>query len=158
MENNIIINLQKLNIKNLMLFISFPFNTRNFIILIIILFCFNILEGKHLYIVFIAVLFKTIIKLLVNRERPYIQNKNIKNLSNHNYNSLFSKKSFPSGHTMVATILTFILINKYHYNEILYIIPVLVGISRIYLGVHYPSDVIIGFIIGYVFSFMTLNC
>lgn len=59
--------------------------------------------------------------------------------------------SFPSGHTMMATslyiILAFILWrNAKNSGRVLYIIAAIfmigmIGVSRIYLGVHYPSDI-----------------
>lgn len=68
--------------------------------------------------------------------------------------------SFPSGHTMAATVvfglIGYILITsgalKNAYNAIIFIattsLVLLVGMSRIYLGVHYPSDVLGSILIG----------
>jgi len=64
--------------------------------------------------------------------------------------------SFPSGHAMVGLILYgflsyVIYLEKQSFNWLSYIIIfliVLVGISRVILGVHYVSDVIGGFAIG----------
>lgn len=67
--------------------------------------------------------------------------------------------SFPSGHSMVSTAFYGFLIylifknvkNKYiKWISIssLFILIILIGISRIYLGVHYTSDVMAGFVIS----------
>lgn len=65
--------------------------------------------------------------------------------------------SFPSGHAMISIffyLTIIILINKSNFkcknilNLILLLIIVLIGISRIYLGVHYFSDVIGGYLIA----------
>lgn len=67
--------------------------------------------------------------------------------------------SFPSGHSMISmAFYCFIiyLICKYVNNKILkyFLIGllgsliILIGVSRVYLGVHYVSDVIAGFIIS----------
>ena len=77
--------------------------------------------------------------------------------------------SFPSGHSMASTafyglIIYFIAknvknkkIRDISYIALIILIP-LIGISRIYLGVHYASDVIAGFIvsIGYLIVYITI--
>lgn len=64
--------------------------------------------------------------------------------------------SFPSGHSERAfsalTILNF-LYNK----KILYVLAVLVAISRIYTGMHYPFDVLIGSLNGILIGMIVLK-
>jgi membrane-associated phospholipid phosphatase len=67
--------------------------------------------------------------------------------------------SFPSGHTLNSTV-TYGLVALYAWRSrlapavrtvvvgLLVAIPILVGLSRIALGVHYPSDVLAGWLAG----------
>jgi membrane-associated phospholipid phosphatase len=60
--------------------------------------------------------------------------------------------SFPSGHEAVATAMAltlwFILPRKWRWLSVAWI--VVVGVSRLYLGVHTPNDIVGGFAIGLV--------
>ncbi|MBQ5590651.1 MAG: phosphatase PAP2 family protein [Clostridia bacterium] len=102
-------------------------------------------------LLFVALILETIIckgvlKFLFERVRPYD--------FVGGYDLLIPKLSsfsFPSGHTMSsvvsATVLT--LCNK-KYGLFAIPIAVLISFSRLYLYVHYPSDVIIAAILGII--------
>lgn len=95
-----------------------------------------------------------VLKHIVQRERP-------------NINRLIPEKgySFPSGHSMMSMAfygMLIFLIFKYVKNTalkwtlivILTILLSTIGITRIYLGVHYPSDVIGGFLVSLTYLFI----
>lgn len=95
-----------------------------------------------------------ILKLIFSRTRPI----DINIITETGY-------SFPSGHAMISLaiygFLAYLLWKSdYKYKKIgvslLVLLIVLIGISRIYLGVHYTSDVIAGFIVslGYLLLFI----
>lgn len=59
------------------------------------------------------------------------------------------KFSFPSGHTLHAVVFSLVATGYYPQLAII-VVPfaVIVGLSRVVLGLHYPSDVIAGALIG----------
>jgi len=108
----------------------------------------------------ISVLLNLGIKALFQRERPLIDNRLIDVIG----------YSFPSGHAMVSMAFYGFLIylayvywnnKKYKWPIIilLMVIILIIGTSRIYLGVHYLSDVLAGYLISisylivYVYGF-----
>lgn len=115
---------------------------------------------KHEAVLFLTVLaiglfLNILLKMIFQRPRPEFDP--ILDMS--------TSYSFPSGHAMngfifYSTLAYFV----YHFtrNKVLSIAAIcvalvlilLIGLSRVYLGVHYPSDVLAGFIAGF-FVFVT---
>ncbi|MGE8078299.1 phosphatase PAP2 family protein [Peribacillus loiseleuriae] len=85
-----------------------------------------------------------IVKKIFPRKRPYL----IVEKTNFHANPL-QDHSFPSGHT--TSIFSVIIPNVLFIPVIAFILlplGMLVGLSRIYLGLHYPSDVLAGVVLG----------
>lgn len=100
-----------------------------------------------------AIVLNASFKLLFQRERPELWNLLA-------YESTFS---FPSGHSLITSAFVVFVIGllwntKWRVQSliggILYV--VLIGFSRLYLGVHYPSDVMAGWCLGVAWGLFVL--
>lgn len=118
---------------------------------------------------------KTVYYIIINMISIFLLNDFLKHIIHRarpvGYNLINeSSYSFPSSHTMCSTMLFSFLIYlvyknvnnkilKYILMIILFIILVLICISRVYLGVHYLSDVIGGLSISiiYMMIFLVFN-
>jgi len=91
------------------------------------------------------------LKVVIARPRPYTNEGSVfQQLWMVMGQHMESDKSFPSGHTtaaFAAMVPVFLLGNK-KISWAALVFAVLMGVSRIYLAVHYPSDVLGGIIVG----------
>ena len=68
------------------------------------------------------------------------------------------KYSFPSNHAANSFVFATVLSYFYDRKKIsLYILASTIAFSRVYVGVHYPLDIIFGSIIGYIISWIILS-
>ncbi len=66
--------------------------------------------------------------------------------------------AFPSGHAMIAWAMATILARKHpRWRWGFFILALLISFSRIYIGKHYPLDVLVGGIIGWGIGRMVLD-
>lgn len=143
-------------IRNVLFDRSMPIITRSndygqvYIILslIFILIAHRTTEGVNIIIAlaFGAICGEGILKHIVKRNRP------VKYQEQDNY--LISKPksfSFPSGHTTSSfAVLGVLWYMNSDFKYLVLFIAVLVSFSRLYLYVHYPTDVIAGIILGLI--------
>jgi undecaprenyl-diphosphatase len=97
--------------------------------------------------------FVEIIRSIWARNRPFIVDSTLNPLV-----ELLKKgdePGFPSGHSsaMFAIAMTVYFYNK-PLGRVMFVLATLTGITRVVVGVHYPSDIIGGVVVGLAFAFL----
>lgn len=126
------------------------------IIICIGLYLFGGPKGKQTALLCITALFiayfaSEMLKFILARPRPY------EVLSGARHLMDVTGYSLPSGHATAAFTAFTIIGVKYGYSYIFLGMALLVAISRIYMGVHYPSDVFAGALLGIFCSLVVLK-
>ena len=119
-----------------------------------------LIKNKKYFKIFIianvvGVILNNVLKLIIRRPRP----------TETMLLTYESSYSFPSGHSMMSMIFYGLIIyyvikfinKKWLRNSLVTLLSLIifsVGFTRIYLGVHYATDVIAGFIIGAVYLYI----
>lgn len=94
-----------------------------------------------------------VLKPLVGRLRPNVSFPEIPLL----IGSIHSR-SFPSGHTMVAFASAAVIYSYYKFAGILtYVAAALIAYSRLYLFVHYPTDILGGIVLGSILAYLIVK-
>lgn len=96
----------------------------------------------------IGVVLYRLMKGRINRERPFVHHPQIRLGA-----MPLDRFSFPSGHTLHAVAFTLVAVS-YHPALAVVLVPfaLLVAVSRMVLGLHYPSDVAMGAMVGTVLA------
>lgn len=95
-----------------------------------------------------------VLKALFDRNRPQVVEWRVPHAG---------QASFPSGHAMMGMVLYVVLAYVIHRISsrawvsvlaitLAAIVVTLIGITRVYLGVHYPSDVLAGYAVGFAWA------
>ena len=94
-----------------------------------------------------------VIKNLVARPRPFTQIEGLTYLIKRPRDY-----SFPSGHTSASFAAAVVFLRKMpkRYGIPFMVLAVLIALARLYLGVHYPTDVLGGAIIGMLIAFLAM--
>lgn len=113
-------------------------------------------EGKHVFwrvffvVAMASILVETVMKPIFGRIRPETGIGAIIVAPATGY-------SFPSGHATVSWALAVVLASVERlYAPVWFALAFCISLSRIYLGVHFPSDVVAGALIGFGLGHFTL--
>ena len=95
------------------------------------------------------------IKVLAGRDRPFLAIEGTRIVGWREKGD-----SFPSGHTSQIFFLATLLILRFHLSLgtglALYALAALVGFTRIYVGAHYPRDVLGGAVLGSIWGILAI--
>jgi undecaprenyl-diphosphatase len=121
------------------------------LILIIAMLMYNKKVLSFILALSTAFLVQWLLKVLVSRHRPF-------EIGLTSTNIAANSGSFPSGHALMFFTFIPILAKKFPASKLFFwTTAILVGFSRIYLGVHYTSDVIAGAFIGYIIGWLFVD-
>lgn len=104
---------------------------------------------RYILVPFIVLMYNSFLRKKLNRPRPFVE-LDIESFIKHDKGG-----SCPSNHAASAMVISMAI---FHINSvagmIAMFVAVLTGLSRVFVGIHYPYDVLIGFVIGGTIGFL----
>ena len=93
-----------------------------------------------------AVVISEVLSKLFDRARPFVASKEITLLIPHDADG-----GFPSHHTTVMIAIAVALwFRNHNFGRLLFLLAILSGVARVGAGIHYPSDIAAGVLIGWL--------
>ena len=94
-----------------------------------------------------------ILKMIIKRDRPFVSHPELVNMCKLAGEALPDGYSMFSGHSATAmAVAVAIMFFSRKWGSVAIVMAVLIGVSRLILCVHYPTDVLGGLVIGAVLS------
>ncbi|MCL7411740.1 MAG: phosphatase PAP2 family protein [Methanosarcinaceae archaeon] len=135
-----------------MIFLS---NIGDYVLWVVILIALYLWKGKRVavsyaFVIFVATILVFALKSFFEVPRPdevrFV-------IEAHGY-------SMPSGHTsrsFASAMLLHPLVNNSKFRLLIWILAALIGLSRIFVGVHYPSDILVGALVGCIIGYVGIK-
>jgi len=130
-------------------------------IIIILAYCFSP-KRKQISLIILQVICALGLVYLMNyllgqiwpRPRPFVTNHEIYQLTEMFVSP--TEQSFPSDHTAISFIMAGVVLFSWRkLGVVLLILSALVGLARIFVGVHWPSDILAGIIVAAIAVLLT---
>ncbi|MDD3107393.1 MAG: phosphatase PAP2 family protein [Bacilli bacterium] len=124
------------------------------VVLAVVYFIFDKRAGQRIaYSIFTSLSFNGSIKGIVKYERPFVYDTSYEPVRVETATGY----SFPSGHTQNSSVTYTSLALQFKKKWLFWVVGIvifLIGLSRVGLGVHYPKDVLFGWIFGISIAFL----
>ena len=130
--------------------LTFMGNTEFFLLILPLMYwCFDRSSGARLLVLFLlSSLINEAAKVIADQPRPFQYDSRVMQLAES------GGGGFPSGHTQNAVVLWGYMAYQVK-KPLVWVISILlvigIPLSRVYLGVHFPTDLLGGYIIGFIF-------
>jgi len=140
-------------VSNFFMFIT-DYTILNAIILIICLLVFIYDRKNFIPITVMCILFLIFNKIITNYFKEIIKQKRPchtlkETIIREDCGQQFGK---PSGHSCLSMSIAIVLLYFYPKAYVILLLPLLIGYSRIVAGKHYPSDVMSGWLLGFILA------
>lgn len=102
-------------------------------------------------LIFSLIMCNGVMKNMVHRVRPFVTDPTLGNL--YNVHSLITDWSFPSGHTSASfAAASAVFMWKKREGAAALLLAAFISLSRLYLTVHYPTDVLVSLLLGSLYG------